>query len=693
MGSEPSRVTLAFRRSRAPRAPTAGAFRVGCLALEIALSAVATPRAASTQQVPDTVQVVDSVQAQDSLPAPADAAPPVVSDSLQQVLDSLAAVVDSLSGLVVDTFPRFPSGVAPSFETAVWSWDRTAMGATRALTVAELVSQVPGVIPLKGGDYGTPQAAIGFGVGGGRVRVLWDGFEWLPLDGGIADLSRIGLGGIEEVRVERQSGELLIEIRSMEPNDREPVTMVDVGTGDLGTNVLRGVLAHPRTLGGALTFTLDRLETRGPGLDAAGSLSGVGLRYALARGNRGGLSAEVRRFATKTDVEDFPSNVTRSDWNLRGRWRFTDDLVGEAVWGASSLKGDADDSIFGDVDARRSQLGLRAGYERGGIWGDASARFLEGDGLPTGSFGLAMGASHPKALSLDASLRSQRWSEEDAKSWRARAVTAPLFGLSLFASYEDGRSGAPFVPQFEAYLRSLEPPPVDTLAVDPDPEPQDSVQPLDRPVTFFTERTGIRAGATFRWRSLSLSGAWLSMEADSIRPLGTLLDRDGVTVAGGKRTGYEVSASLPLPITGFRLEGALQSWNDELPYLPLKTWDGAITYHSVFKESRNLELWGTIGVTGHEAMLLPIIDPDPPVDEPVDPLEEEPDPDAEPPGPPLLRMPIYRDVFGHIQVRIVTVRIFIRWENVAAKDDNFDFPGREQPRFRTIYGVRWTMNN
>ena len=319
------------------------------------------------------------------------------------------------------------------------------MGATRALTVAELVSQVPGVIPLKGGDYGTPQAAIGFGVGGGRVRVLWDGFEWLPLDGGIADLSRIGLGGIEEVRVERQSGELLIEIRSMEPNDREPVTMVDVGTGDLGTNVLRGVLAHPRTLGGALTFTLDRLETRGPGLDAAGSLSGVGLRYALARGNRGGLSAEVRRFATKTDVEDFPSNVTRSDWNLRGRWRFTDDLVGEAVWGASSLKGDADDSIFGDVDARRSQLGLRAGYERGGIWGDASARFLEGDGLPTGSFGLAMGASHPKALSLDASLRSQRWSEEDAKSWRARAVTAPLFGLSLFASYEDGRSGAPFV--------------------------------------------------------------------------------------------------------------------------------------------------------------------------------------------------------------------------------------------------------
>jgi hypothetical protein len=567
------------------------------------------------------------------------------------------------------------------------------MAGNRAITVAELVSQVPGVIPLKGGDYGTPRSAVGFGGAGGRVRVFWDGFEWLPLDGGVADLSRIGLGGLEEVRVERHAGELRIEIRTLEPNDPEPVTTVDVGTGDLGTNVLRGALAHPNTLGGALTFTLDRLETRGPGLDAAGSLSGVGLRYALARGNRGGFSAEVRRFATKTDVADFPSNLTRNDWNVRGRWRFTDDLTGEALWGASSLAGDVDDPVYGDVDVRRSQLGLRAGYERGGVWSKASARFLEGDGLPTRTYELSMGGSHPRAVSLDASLRLERWSEESASSWRARAATAPLLGLSLFASYEDGKSGAPFVPQFEEYLRSLEPPPPpDSLSVEPDPEPQDSVQPLDRPLALFTERTGMRAGATFTWRSLSLSGAWLSMEADSLRPLGLILDRDAVVLEGGKRTGYEVSASLPLPITGFRVEGAVQSWKDELPYLPKQTWDGAITYHRVFKESKNLELWGTIGVTGHEAMLLPIIDPDPP-DPPEGDPDADPDPDAEPAGPPLLRVPVYRDLFTQIQVRIVTLNVFIRWENVASKLDNFDFPGREQPRFRTLYGVRWTMNN
>ena len=700
-------MTLACTRSTAPRAPTAGALRVGCLALGFVLAGVLLPWAASAQEpdtipVADTLQVADSVQVQDNLlaladslqPLTPDSLQPVVSDSLQAVPDSLAAVVDSLTGHV-DTFPRFPPGVKPSWEAAVWNWDRSALASNRALTLAELVSQVPGVIGLKGGDYGTPRAAIGFGATGGRVRVLWDGFEWLPLDGGMADLSRIGLGGLEEVRVERHPGELRIEIRTLEPSDPQPVTTVDVGTGDLGTNVLRGVLAHPTSLGGALTFTLDRTETRGPGLDAAGSLGGVALRYALARGNRGGVSMELRSFTTKTDIEDFPTNISRKDWHVRGRWRFTDDLIGEALWGASSLSGDPDDPVFGNVEARRSQIALRTGYERGDVWGNVSARFLSGDGVPTGSYELAGGASHPQGIAVGGSLRSERWSEESAMSWRVRAVTAPLLGISLFASYEDGKSGVPFVPQFEEYLRSLKPLPADTLAVDPEPEPQDSVQPLDKPSARFTERTGMRAGATWSWRSLSLSGAWLSMEADSLSPLGLLLDRDAEAFEGGKRTGYEVSASLPLPITGFRVDGALQTWDEEQPYLPKQTWDGSITYHRVFKESRNLELWGILGVTGHAAMLLPIIDPDPPVEDPIDPIEgdPEPDPDDEPAWPPLLRMPVYRDLFMQIQVRIVTLNIFLRWENLAGKVDNFDFPGREQPRFRTLYGVRWTLNN
>ena len=39
------------------------------------------------------------------------------------------------------------------------------------------------------------------------------------------------------------------------------------------------------------------------------------------------------------------------------------------------------------------------------------------------------------------------------------------------------------------------------------------------------------------------------------------------------------------------------------------------------------------------------------------------------------------------------MNIFVRSENITGKEDNFDFPDREQPRFRTMYGVRWIMNN
>ena len=49
--------------------------------------------------------------------------------------------------------------------------------------------------------------------------------------------------------------------------------------------------------------------------------------------------------------------------------------------------------------------------------------------------------------------------------------------------------------------------------------------------------------------------------------------------------------------------------------------------------------------------------------------------------------------FAYMQVRIVTVNIFVRWENMRGKIDNYDFPNRKQPRFRTMYGIRWILKN
>ena len=589
------------------------------------------------------------------------AGPPA--DTLLAGADTTVILADS--GMVApEIFPAISPGLGPSYGLGVWRWDRQSLLSTRAVTLAELVSLVPGVIALKGGDYGTPVTVMSGGVGGGRVRVVWDGFELVPLDGAVPDLSRIGLAGLDEVRVERHPGELRIHLRTREPTEPEPNTLVYVGTGDLGTNLLRAVFVHPNAFRGALTFALDRLETRGPGLDAAGSLSGFALRYAVSRGDRGGIVAEMRRFSPRTDVADLATGLTRNDWNLRGRWRLADGLIGEVYWGASSLAGGPEEPVYGGLNTRRTQVGLRTRYTVGNLWAQGSARRFSGRGVQGKSYEVAAGGARSSGASLDGSLRVERWAGQYAMSWRARIETAPLMGFSLFATYEDGEMGAPFVSEYEAYLRSLRPgPPV-------------SANPIAKPRPRFTNRTGIRAGGSFAWRGFNLSGAWLSVEADSLRPLGLALDPDGLSLAGGARTGYEATASVPLPVPGFVLEGAFQAWDADLAYLPKRLWDGALTYHGVFKESRNLEVWGSLGVTSRDPMSIGILDPG-----------------GDPAVPDLVVVRLSEEWYTHIQVRIVTLNLFIRWENIRGKSDNEDFPDRQQPRFRTLYGIRWVLRN
>ena len=690
-----------LRRLLSPRAYKAGAFYVGAPArttisfLTVALvavpfaltaavfSAAFIPSAAvaqipgiagpppdtvlagadSTGRAPGLAEADSSAISADSMAILADSMA-ILADSMAIFADSIAILADS-GRVAPKRLPVISSGPGPSYGLGVWSWDRDALLSTRAVTLAELVALIPGVIALKGGDYGTPVTVMSFGAGGGRVRVLWDGFEWVPLDGGVPDLSRIGLAGLDEVRVERHPGELRIELRTREPTAPDPATVVHVGTGDLGTNLLSGVFVHPNVFRGSFTLAFDRLETRGPGLAGGGTLSGVALRYSIARGDGGGIVAEMRRFAPRTDVVGLVTGLTRNDWNVRARWRLAEGLIGEGYWGASSLAGGPEDPVYGGLDTRRTQLGLRTKYIVGNLWAQGTARRFSGRGVPDANYEVAAGGARASVASLDGSRRIERWAGRSAASWRARIETAPLWGFSLFASYEDGETGAPFAGEYEAYLRSLR--------LGPPAQPD----PIEEPRPRFTNRRGFRAGGRLSWRGLNLSGAWLSMEADSLRPLGLALDPDGISSPGGDRMGFEATASIPipLPIPGFVLQGAVQAWDDDLAYLPKRLWDGALAYHGIFKESRNLELWGGLGVTSRDLMPIGILEP------------------GGATVPDLIAVPRSEEWYIHVQVRIVTLNFFVRWENVRRKSDNIDFPNRRQPQARTLYGVRWLLNN
>ena len=167
-------------------------------------AALLAPGSLRAQERGDTLPPPDTAAvAPDSAAADPDPETARQSDTLDVLPDSLR----------FDSLPPLHRGAPTGFATAVWEWDRPELMATHAQTLLELLETVPGVVPLRGGDYGTPEIFSAFGLGGGGVRVYRDGLEVLPLDGSVPDLSRVPLLGVERdhtVRCVRRPGEIVM---------------------------------------------------------------------------------------------------------------------------------------------------------------------------------------------------------------------------------------------------------------------------------------------------------------------------------------------------------------------------------------------------------------------------------------------------------------------------------------------------
>ena len=645
-------MTESFEPPLAPRSPS----RVGAFSRALAVALWLGPLAPLAGQEP-----------QDSLAAQADS---MVVDSLALGLAADSASADT----IFYNLPSFEGEVPDGWGTGVWSWDQSGIMAAGANTLAELVAEIPGLIVLAAGDYGTPSAISAFGSGGGGVRVFRDGFEVLPLEGGVVDLTRIGLAGIRRVRLERGMNQLRLELWSHEYGDGRPYSLIEAGTGDLGTNIFRGTFADPTALGGSVALGLERVDTRGPGGREKGNRTGNWLRYQVHRGDDAGLALDFRRMRSESDLPDYASPITRTDWTLRARLRLAEGLVGEAYTGKSSHRVDDDREAYELEGGSRSQRGLRLGFSRSGVWARGEYRRFGGDDLPASGIDLAGGASRPGVGGISADLARGSWADNPTSSRRARAWTEPLLGVvSLFGSWESGTYGSRTMPLLDA-----EPPP-DSVADDgaeaPElPETEEDVTPV--PLFGITDRRATRLGAALSWRGVSLSGALLEVESDSLIPLGIEPDRGSPFLAGTKRTGWEVWGGIPTFWEHLRLEGSLQQWDEPGPYLPEQIYRGALVFHKTYLETENFELWWKIGVRGNSPMSVHILG-----EEDEDGLR------------PLEVVPFYQNWYGRIQIRIVTVQIFIGWDNFIRRRNLQNFPGRVLPITRTWYGLRWTMWN
>ncbi len=662
-----------MREERALSAGAGAGLRVwaGCLTALVFLPAL--PPVSAAAQDPDSLAARgDSTQADST-----------------QVADSLSA--DTVSA--ADSIPRppvlptLPDPAPEGYLTGILAWDREELMGTRAQTLWELLADIPGLVSVRSGDYGAAATVFPTGYSGGGLRLYYDGVEHLPLEGAVPDLNRIPVSGLGGVRVIRRPGGLEVHLTRQEHTDPRPMTLIEAGTGDLDTNLLRATFSFPRALGGKTAVALERLDTQGR--DTPGAVTGGWLRYSLHRGDRAGLGFEVRRMGTERDVfTDAPGSVTRSDWTLQGRWAPVGTFLTE-VWatGASVAAGDTLEA-FPYTAESRGQTGLRLSAGHGGIWGRATGRFNDGAGIVDREIAAELSAVSLRWGGVTARARRESWDGQTGDSFDLGAWVTPVRYVALFAEHGSGTRSVPF-------LKPL-PPPVDTTDADPgdatagpdtssaDPDSLDA-----GPASRFTDRGGTRLGARLGWRGIELTGALVTVEADSIWPTQLLFDRGGLVLPQPERRGIEVMGRIPLWPPGLYFLGEVQLWEAEDStavgslYFPEHQYRGSFTFHRRYFPTGNLEFWVDLGARGRAEMKVPLPDGPPP---------PAPGTGDGPAGAPAV-VPFYQDWYFRLQIRVLELNIFATIENVTYRKNNQDVPGRLLPITRGFYGVRWTFWN
>lgn len=677
---------------------------------------VAAP--ASGQEPPDTVQVSDSLRADsaavadslaadslaadslaagslgDSLAADSLAADSLAADSLAagSQADSLAADTLAADSVAVDTLPPppvFPSlgDPLPSEATpGVWEWDRTELLGARGQTLRELLAGLPGLLHIRAGDFGAPSAVFPVGWSGGGTRLYYDGVEHLPMEGSVPDLSRIALSGLERVRVVRRAGGLDVHLFRRVHGDKRPYSLIEAGTGDQDTNVLRATFSLPRALGGKASLALDRLDTQGR--EDPGATTGAWLRYSVHRGDRGGLRFEYRRVGSqRSDTSYAPASAVRSDWTVQGAWRIRDGVLAEAwTTGASMASRDSLAEFPFSAEGRR-QHGVRLSGERGGLWGRATARFNGGAGVADRELSVEGSALWTRWGGVGARLWQEAWAGRSGSGYDVRAWASPVSFAHVFVEHGDGSRSVPILAPLPVAPPDSAPetPEADSDSTGAEPEPPEP------PKNRFGQRTETRFGLRLAWRGAQLTGARTSVEADSVWPTGLPFDKGGLVLPQARRSGWEVAGRIPLWPQGLALRGVLQLWDpsDSVAlYFPDHVYDASLSFHRTFLASGNFEWWIDVGVQGRSPMATP--QPRPRSDQ--DAPEASADTgDASELTPSIV--PFYQDWYFRMQLRILTLNIFVTVENLTLRPDNQDVPGRLLPGTRGLYGVRWTLWN
>lgn len=581
------------------------------------------------------------------------------------IIDTAAVLPDTATSesVVQDSVRPLPQlakvhfNAANGFSSGVWHWSRDSLMLEAPVTLGDLLERIPGVLTLRSGYYIQPEAATSLGGTGNRLEVWLDGFVLDPLFEASFDVAKLELANVESVRIERRMGTIRVHIETLMPADTRAYSLVEAAVGEPDANLFRGVFLAPRLFFGPLGLAIDRLDTDGiNGSEPADQFAGWA-KWSYVHNGGSGIQVEFRRMSTDRDPESpYTSKFLRDDLIVRGRVKLFDRLVAEVFGGRTMLGLDtvvsADNDSVPRIDTDNIQWGARASFASPLAWARGSFRVRDNELLPSLQLDGAAGATYGM-FNASAEFTQTDWRDAGtATEVSLRAEVGPFRGFRVFGESTTSNRGVPFLGGVE-----------------------DSSS-----TALMTKYEGLRAGAQFEWRGLLAAGAMLKAKTDSTTTFGLPFDYARRYYFGADATGWEVMGRLPIPwISGLYLQGTVTDWSsgNVALYMPIRTYRAGAELHSSPLRSGNLEILGRIEMVHRGSMLVPN-------------FEEAVEGEVEPPSEIATEPLDYID--GYLQIRIMSVRAFMRWEDLSNKDIA-EIPGRALPGPRLFYGVKWEFWN
>jgi hypothetical protein len=605
---------------------------------------------------------------------------PVHRDTAQVGIPPEAVRGDTLPGAKQDTappdstiaapsFPAHPLPPANGFSDATWFFGPNELQYFQGLSLADLLDRIPGLVTTRSGGFGRPLGVSPFASGGGRFRIFLDGYELRPLNGATPDLQRIPLVNLQSLRIERGMDEIRVDLTSLRVADIRPFAQIEGMDGDLGTRALRGIFTRPVGRHVMAEVALDLDQSGGVLRQQPFSETHTVSRLSYAFTRDWGVQAEFR--TTRLNAESRLSNdvelgsLDRSEAILRLRGRLGPMNL-EAIGGRSLQRPAGADtlterarSVQADfrltVPTRIGMLaaGARLHHGQEGQWAPDQHELwgrLDFDPAPwlaaTGEVRqLTLGSV--TGVETSGSLRAGPWG-----------------GLSLFGQIATGNRGVPYLSTDSVVLSTIGGiggtglPTLDTVQVQ-------VVKTLD------TSVDGVRAGAEFNRGLFHLGAAVVRHDLDQAVPYGFAFDRTAPVQPGQQLTGVEGYASIPLLVRQLTLSGWYQRWTEapDRPYLPQQVGRASLQFHGVYKQG-NLEPTIRLEVMGRDQAVA------------YDPVQRQ-----------NVLIPRYAIYNFFVQVRIIDIRIFYRYDNLFNERNLYDTPLSRVPSGRALYGVRWFFRN